>query len=92
MAAPSKQSRKIPFDHHNYSGISAWYSWENETAAPRNRKTTFSCQATTTEVSTGLRQEAGRHSSHSLKEQASSYQDTVLDVSKQPVCIEHMQA
>lgn len=46
----------MPFDRHNYRSISVWYSQENRTAAPRKRKTTFSCQTTTTEISTWLRQ------------------------------------
>lgn len=49
---PNTQSRKMPFDCHNYKSISVWYSQENRTAAPRKRKTTFSCQTTTTEIST----------------------------------------
>lgn len=53
---PNKQSRKMPFDHHNYKSISVWYSQENRAAVPRKRKTTFSCQTTTTEISTWRRQ------------------------------------
>lgn len=46
----------MPFDHCNYNGMAARYSQENETTAPRKRKTTFSCQATTTEASARLGQ------------------------------------
>lgn len=53
---PNKQSRKMPFDRNNYKSISVWYSQEKRTAVPRKGKTTFSCQTTTNEISTWLRQ------------------------------------